>query len=166
MAAIKQKIIPTLWYDDQAEEAVDFYISIFKNSRKGSVTRYGEAAAKVAGRPEGSVLTVNFQIEGQEFIALNGGPVFKFTEAVSFLVECETQKEIDYYWEKLTEGGEESQCGWLKDKYGLSWQISPAVLNEILQDPDTTKSERVMQVFLQMKRIDIKTLLRAYEGRG
>lgn len=160
-----QKITPHLWYDDQAEEAANFYTSIFKNSKVGSVTRYDEAGAKVSGRPKGSVMAVAFELEGQQFIALNGGPQFKFTEAISFLVNCETQEEVDELWQKLTEGGEEGPCGWLKDKYGLSWQIVPTVVGEMLQDPDTTKTERVMKALLQMKKIDLKVLRQAFDAR-
>jgi predicted 3-demethylubiquinone-9 3-methyltransferase (glyoxalase superfamily) len=156
-----QKITPFLWFDDNAEEAMNFYISIFRNSRIVSVTRYGEAGPGALG----SVMTGKFQLEGQEFMALNGGPHFKFTEAVSFVVNCETQEEVDEFWEKLSEGGEESQCGWLKDKYGLSWQIVPTILIEMLQDKDPEKSQRVMKAMLQMIKIDIKTLKQAYEGR-
>jgi predicted 3-demethylubiquinone-9 3-methyltransferase (glyoxalase superfamily) len=158
-----QKITPCLWFDNQAEEAVNFYVSIFKNSKVGRIARYGEAGAEVSGRPKGTVMTVEFQLEGQEFLALNGGPIFKFTEAVSFVVNCETQEKIDEMWEKLSKGGEKGQCGWLKDKYGLSWQIVPPVLSEMLQDKDTKKSERVMKAMLQMKKLDIKTLKQAYE---
>lgn len=158
-----QKITPCLWFADQAEEAVKFYVSIFKDSKLKSITPYSEDAAKAAGRPRGSVLTVAFQLAGQEFLALNGGPIFKFTEAVSFIVNCETQEEVDRFWEKLSEGGEEGQSGWLKDKYGLSWQIVPAVLAEMLQDKDPAKSERVMKALLQMKKLEIATLKRAYE---
>jgi predicted 3-demethylubiquinone-9 3-methyltransferase (glyoxalase superfamily) len=158
-----QKITPCLWFDDKAEEAAKFYVSIFKNSKLGYITRYGEAGAEVSGRPKGSVMTVTFEIEGQEFVALNGGPHFKFSEAISFMVKCETQQEIDEMWEKLSQGGEKGQCGWLKDKYGLSWQIVPPVLSEMLQDKDTKKSERVMKAMLQMKKLDIKTLKQAYE---
>jgi len=158
-----QKITPCLWFDNQAEEAVNFYASIFKNSKVGRIARYGEAGAEVSGRPSGSVMTVEFQLEGQEFLALNGGPIFKFTEAVSFVVNCETQEKIDEMWEKLSKGGAKGQCGWLKDKYGLSWQIVPPVLSEMLQDKDTKKSERVMKAMLQMKKLDIKTLKQAYE---
>lgn len=162
-----QKITPCLWFDDQAEEAVKFYASIFKNSQIKTITRYSEEAAKVSGRPKGSVLTVAFELAGQEFLALNGGPIFKFTEAISFIVSCETQEEVDYYWERLSEGGDEKaqQCGWLKDKHGLSWQIVPRVLTEMLQDKDPKKSERVMKALLQMKKIDIRGLRRAYEQR-
>jgi len=158
-----QKITPCLWFDNQAEEAVNFYASIFKNSKVGRIARYGEAGAKVSGRPKGSVMTVTFEIEGQEFLALNGGPHFKFTEAISFIVNCETQEEIDKMWEKLSEGGEKGRCGWLKDKYGLSWQIVPPVLGEMLQDKNAAKSERVMTAMLQMDKLDIKTLKQAYE---
>lgn len=159
-----QKITPFLWFDDQAEEAANFYASIFKNSKIGHVARYGEAGAKVSGRPKGTAMTVAFQLDGHEFVALNGGPHFKFTEAVSFVVNCQTQKEVDHYWEKLSAGGDEKaqQCGWLKDKYGLSWQIVPTVLGEMLQDKDPKKSERVMEALLKMKKLDIKTLKQAY----
>jgi predicted 3-demethylubiquinone-9 3-methyltransferase (glyoxalase superfamily) len=160
-----QKITPCLWFDDKAEEAVNFYVSIFKNSKVGSIARYGEAGAEVSGRPKGTVMTVEFQIDGQEFLALNGGPIFKFTEAMSFIVNCETQPEIDEMWEKLSKGGEKGQCGWLKDKYGLSWQIVPPVLAEMVQDKDASKSERVMKAMLQMNKLDIKTLKQAYEQR-
>jgi predicted 3-demethylubiquinone-9 3-methyltransferase (glyoxalase superfamily) len=159
-----QKITTCLWYDDKAEEAANFYVSIFKNSKIGDILRYGESASKVAGRPTGSVLTVEFQLDGRDFTALNGGPVFKFTEAVSLVVNCETQEEIDSYWEKLLEGGVESQCGWLKDKYGLSWQVVPTVLAEMLQDKDPEKSERAMGAMLEMKKLDIAKLKQAYEG--
>ncbi len=160
-----QKITPFLWFDDKAEEAANFYTSIFKNSKIKSVTRYGEEGAKAAGRPKGSVMTVVFELEGQEFIALNGGPVFAFSPAISFLVNCKTQKEVDDLWEKLSEGGEKGQCGWLKDKYGVSWQIAPAVLGEMLQDKDPKKSRRVMEAMLRMDKIDIETLKQAYEGQ-
>jgi predicted 3-demethylubiquinone-9 3-methyltransferase (glyoxalase superfamily) len=159
-----QKITPFLWFDDKAEEAVTFYASIFKNSKIGGITRYDEAGAKAAGRPKGSAMTVEFQLEGQEFVALNGGPHFKFTEAISFVVNCETQDEVDSFWEKLAEGGQEVQCGWLKDKYGLSWQIVPTVLPELLKDKDPAKAKRVMEAMLQMKKIDISKLKEAAEG--
>lgn len=161
------KITPCLWFDNQAEDAVNFYTSIFDNSKILNMARYGEAGAEVSGRPKGSVMTVLFQIKGQEFLALNGGPIFKFTEAVSFIVNCETQEEVDMLWEKLSEGGDEKaqQCGWLKDKYGLSWQIVPTVLPEMLQDKDAEKSERLMKAMLQMKKLDIKTLKQAYEKK-
>ena len=160
-----QKITPFLWYDDKAEEAANFYVSLFKNSKIGSITRYDEAGAAASGRPKGSVMVIEFQLEGQEFLALNGGPHFKFTEAISFVVNCETQEEVDKFWGKLSEGGEEGQCGWLKDKYGLSWQITPTVLPEMLKDKDPQKAKRVMQAMLQMKKIDIKTLKQAYEQK-
>jgi predicted 3-demethylubiquinone-9 3-methyltransferase (glyoxalase superfamily) len=161
-----QKIIPCLWFDDKAEEAAKFYASVFRNSRIGDVTHYGKEGYEIHGRKAGSVLTVEFEIEGQKFVALNGGPVFKFNEAISFQVHCETQKEIDYYWEKLTEGGDRKvqQCGWLKDKYGVSWQIVPVVLGKMLQDKDTMKSDRVMKALLQMRKLDIMTLERAYKA--
>jgi predicted 3-demethylubiquinone-9 3-methyltransferase (glyoxalase superfamily) len=152
-----------LWFDNQAEEAVNFYTSILKNSKIKSVTRYGEAGAEVSGRPKGTVMTIAFQLEGQEFIALNGGPHFTFSPAISFVVTCKTQEEVDELWEKLLEGGEKRQCGWLKDKYGVSWQIVPTVLGEMLQDKDPKKSEKVMEALLQMGKINIKTLEQAYE---
>ena len=153
------KITPFLWFNDQAEEAMNFYTSIFKNSKIGSVSRYGEGGP---GQP-GSVMTATFELNGQEFMVLNGGPLFTFTEAISFFVNCETQAEVDELWEKLTEGGEESQCGWLKDKYGLSWQIVPTALGELLNDPDAEKAGRVMNAMLQMKKIDVAGLRAAYE---
>jgi predicted 3-demethylubiquinone-9 3-methyltransferase (glyoxalase superfamily) len=162
-----QKITPCLWFDDKAEEAAKFYASIFKNSKIGDITHYRKEGYEIHGREEGSVLTVDFEIEGQKFVALNGGPIFKFNEAISFQVHCETQEEVDYYWEKLSEGGDEKaqQCGWLKDRYGVSWQIVPIVLIKMLKDKDTTKSERVMKVMLQMHKLDINPLERAYEGK-
>ena len=161
-----QKITPFLWFDNQAEEAAKFYTSVFKNSKIGRILRYDEASAKAAGRPAGSVLTVEFEIEGQKFTALNGGPAFKFNESISLVVNCETQKEVDYFSEKLTsDGGEESQCGWLKDKFGLSWQITPTVLIDMLHDKNPEKSERVMKAMLQMQKIDIKKLKAAYAGK-
>jgi predicted 3-demethylubiquinone-9 3-methyltransferase (glyoxalase superfamily) len=161
-----QKITPCLWFDDNAEEAANYYVSIFKNSKVGDVTHYGKEGYEIHGREEGSVLTVEFEIEGQKFVALNGGPIFKFNEAVSFQVHCETQQELDYYWDKLSEGGDEKaqQCGWLKDKYGVSWQIVPMDLIKMLKDKDKKKSERVMKVMLQMHKLDIDKLKRAYEG--
>jgi predicted 3-demethylubiquinone-9 3-methyltransferase (glyoxalase superfamily) len=157
-----QKITPFLWFDNQAEEAMNLYVSIFKNSKVLGVTRYGDAGPG----PKGSVMTAEFQLEGQEFVALNGGPHFKFTEAVSFVVNCQLQEEVDYFWEKLSEGGAESQCGWLKDKFGLSWQVVPTVLIEMLQDKDPEKSQRVMKAMLQMEKIDIKKLKEAYDGKS
>ena len=160
-----QKITPFLWFDGQAEDAVKFYTSIFKDSKIGRILRYDEEAAKTSrsGRPVGSVLTIEFEIEGQKFTALNGGPQVKFNESISFVVNCETQDEVDYFWGKLiADGGEESACGWLKDKFGLSWQITPTVLIDMLNDKDPKKSERVMKAMLQMQKIDIKTLNDAY----
>jgi predicted 3-demethylubiquinone-9 3-methyltransferase (glyoxalase superfamily) len=155
-----QKLTPFLWFDKEAEEAANFYVSIFKNSKVLSVSRYGDAGPG----PKGSVMVASFELEGQKFTALNAGPRFKFTEAISFVVNCETQEEVDYFWEKLTAGGgQESMCGWLKDKYGLSWQIVPTVLFELFQDKDPEKSQRVMQAMLQMKKMDIATLKRAAE---
>ena len=157
-----QKITPFLWFDDQAEEAVKFYTSVFKNSKIGRILRYSEEAAKASGRPAGSVLTVEFEMEGQKFVALNGGPLFKFNDSISFVVNCETQEEVDYFWEKLTaDGGQESKCGWLKDKFGLSWQVVPTVLIDMLHDKDSKKSERVTAAMLQMKKIDINKLKEA-----
>jgi predicted 3-demethylubiquinone-9 3-methyltransferase (glyoxalase superfamily) len=160
-----QKITPCLWFDDQAEEAANFYVSVFKNSKIGHVARYGEAGEQAAGRPEGTVMTVEFTLDGQDFVALNGGPHFKFTEAISLVVNCETQGEVDHFWVKLSEDGQESQCGWLKDKYGLSWQVVPTVLGEMMQDKDAEKANRAMKAMLQMKKLDIATLKQAYEGK-
>lgn len=158
-----EKITPFLWFDDQAEEAVNFYTSIFKNSKIGRIFRTPEGTAEQTGRPAGSVLTVEFEVEGQKFVALNGGPLFKFNESVSFVINCETQEEVDYFWEKLiANGGEESACGWLKDKFGLSWQVTPTVLIDMLHDRDRENSERVMEAMLQMRKIDIKKLKDAY----
>jgi predicted 3-demethylubiquinone-9 3-methyltransferase (glyoxalase superfamily) len=156
-----QKITPFLWFNDNAEEAMNFYISIFKNSKVLNVDRYGEAGPG----PNGTVMTATFQLDGQEFVALNGGPHFKFTEAISLVVNCKTQEEVDEFWEKLSEGGEKSRCGWLKDKYGLSWQIVPTILVELYQDKDAEKTKRVMEAMLQMDKLDIKTLKQAYDGR-
>jgi len=158
-----QRISPFLWFDDKAEEAAVFYTSIFKNSKIKTIVRYGDSGAEVTGRPKGTVMTVAFQLDGQEFVALNGGPQYKFTEAVSFVVNCQTQEEVDEYWKKLSDGGREVQCGWLKDKYGLSWQIVPTILSEMLNDPDPKKADRMMKAMLQMKKIDIKGLKQAYE---
>jgi predicted 3-demethylubiquinone-9 3-methyltransferase (glyoxalase superfamily) len=158
-----QKITPCLWFDDQAEEAAKFYTSIFRNSKLGTISRYGEAGQEVHGKPAGTVMTVAFELEGQTFTALNGGPIFKFNEAISLQVNCETQEEVDYYWEKLSENGDKKaqQCGWLKDKYGVSWQIVPKVLADLLSDADESKSQRAMTAMLQMKKIDIDELKRA-----
>jgi predicted 3-demethylubiquinone-9 3-methyltransferase (glyoxalase superfamily) len=154
-----QKITPFLWFDDKAEEAVNFYTSIFKNSKIETVSRYGEGSPG----PKGTVISVTFQLDGQEFMALNGGPVFTFSQAISFFVHCETQEEVDELWERLSEGGEKQQCAWLKDKYGVTWQIVPTVLGELLADPDPEKSRRVMKAMLQMTKIDIALLRQAYE---
>jgi predicted 3-demethylubiquinone-9 3-methyltransferase (glyoxalase superfamily) len=154
-----QKITPFLWFDNQAEEAMNFYTSIFKNSKVGRISRYGEAGPGA----KGSVMSASFELEGQEFIALNGGPLFTFSPAISFFVDCESQEEVDVLWEKLSEGGEKQRCGWLKDKYGISWQIIPSVLGGMLQDKDDAKSERVMQAMLRMDKIDISGLQQAYE---
>ena len=161
-----KKITPCLWFDSNAEEAVNFYTSIFKNSKIGKISRYGKEGYEIHGKPAGTVLTVEFELNGQTFTALNGGPVFKFNEAISFQVICESQSELDYYWDKLSQGGDEKaqQCGWLKDKYGVSWQIVPVVLAEMMQDKNADKSERVMKALLQMKKLDIKTLEQAYNG--
>jgi predicted 3-demethylubiquinone-9 3-methyltransferase (glyoxalase superfamily) len=162
-----QKIAPCLWFDDKAEEAAKFYVSIFKNSKVGDITHYGKEGYEIHEREAGTIMTVEFEIEGQKFVALNGGPIFKFNEAISFQVHCETQKEVDYYWEKLSEGGDEQaqQCGWLKDKYGVSWQIAPIILGKMLQDKDVKKSDRVMKALLQMRKLDIITLKQAYEEK-
>ena len=154
-----QKITPFLWFDGKAEEAMNFYVSIFKNSGAGSITRYGEEGPG----PKGTVMVATFRLDGQEFIALNGGPQFTFTPAVSFVVNCESQEEVDHFWEKLSAGGEKNQCGWLKDKFGLSWQVVPTILGELLQDKNAEKSQRVMKAMMQMQKIDIKALRQAYE---
>lgn len=161
-----QRITPCLWFDDQAEQAAEFYTAIFRNSRIVSRTRYGEAGYEIHGRPAGTVMTVAFELDGQAFTALNGGPVFKFNEAISLQVNCETQEEVDYYWEKLSAGGDEKaqQCGWLKDKYGVSWQVVPGVLIELIGSRDYEKSQRAMNAMLQMKKIDIDKLKRACAG--
>jgi predicted 3-demethylubiquinone-9 3-methyltransferase (glyoxalase superfamily) len=157
MATVTQKITPFLWFDNNAEEAVNFYVSVFKNSKVGEIARYGDSGPG----PKGSVMTAAFELEGQKFVALNGGPQFKFTEAISFVVNCETQDEIDYFWEKLSgDGGQEVQCGWLKDKYGLSWQIVPTILPQLISG-DPKRSNRVMQALMQMKKLDIAELQRA-----
>ena len=156
-----QKITPFLWFDTQAEEAVNFYISIFRNSKILNVARYGDDAAKVSGRPKGSVMTVAFELDGQPFVALNGGPVFTFSPAISFVVDCRTQEEVDRLWEQLSAGGEPQQCGWIKDKYGVTWQIVPTALGELLSNPDAAKAQRVMQAMLQMTKLDIKDLQQA-----
>jgi predicted 3-demethylubiquinone-9 3-methyltransferase (glyoxalase superfamily) len=154
-----QKITTCLWFNDQAEEAMNFYTSVFKDSKIGSVSRYGDAGPG----PKGQVMTASFFINGQEFVALNGGPQFQFTEAISFVVNCETQDEVDWYWEKLSEGGQKSRCGWLKDKYGLSWQVTPTILPKLLTDKDPEKAKNVMQAMMQMDKLDIAVLKQAYE---
>ena len=156
-----QKITPFLWFDSQAEEAVNFYTSIFPKSKIGAISRYGENTP----RPAGSVMTVSFELEGQEFMALNGGPVFIFNEAVSFIINCETQAEVDKYWEKLSEGGEQGQCGWLKDKFGVSWQVVPVILDKLMSDPDPEKVYRVTQCMLKMTKLDIAELQKAYDQK-
>jgi predicted 3-demethylubiquinone-9 3-methyltransferase (glyoxalase superfamily) len=164
---ISSKIAPCLWFDNQAEDAADFYTGIFKDSKIVAVTRYGEAGQEVHGGKPGSVLTVAFELEGQSFTALNGGPVFKFNEAISLQITCESQEEIEHYWSKLTAGGDDKaqQCGWLKDKFGVSWQVVPRVLFEMLHDPDAGKSNRAMTAMLKMKKFDIAELKRAYEAK-
>ena len=152
-----QKITPCLWFNSQAEEAARFYTSIFKNSSIGDISRFGKEGFEFHGKPEGTVMTVSFTLDGQLFTALNGGPIFTFNESVSFMVGCDTQNEIDYYWNKLTEGGQESNCGWLKDKFGVSWQIIPNILSKLMTDPE--KAPRVTQAFLQMKKFDIQKLM-------
>lgn len=160
-----QSIVPNLWFDNNAEEAVDYYCSVFKNSSKGAVLYYDEVSSETAQMPVGSVLTIEFELNGQEFVALNGGPMFKFTEAVSFAVMCDTQEEVDYYWNALTaDGGEESMCGWLKDKFGLSWQITPKKLIEMISSSDKAKAGRAMAAMMQMRKIDIAQVESAYHG--
>jgi predicted 3-demethylubiquinone-9 3-methyltransferase (glyoxalase superfamily) len=165
--ATTRPITPCLWFDTQAEEAARFYTGIFKNSRIGTISRYSDAGREVHGRPAGSVMTVEFELNGQPFTALNGGPHFKFNEAVSFQIMCRDQEEVDHYWNKLSQGGDPAaqQCGWLKDKYGLSWQVIPTVLLEMLTDPDREKADRTMEAMLQMKKLDIAPLKQAHEGR-
>lgn len=153
------KIVPSLWFDHQAEEAMRFYVSIFENSKIGTIARYSEAGPG----PAGSVMTVTFELDGQEFMAINGGPVFTFSPAISFLINCETQAEVDYFWEKLSEGGSKEQCGWLKDKYGVSWQIVPTILGRLMQDKDAEKSRRVAETMLKMQKLDIQALQQAYD---
>ena len=160
----RQKITPFLWFNDQAEEAVKFYVSLFKNSKIESVSRYGDESQEIAGRPPGSVMTISFLLDGQEFVALNGGPHFKFTEAISLVVNCETQAEVNRFWEKLSKGGSKGQCGWLKDKYGLSWQVVPRVAIELFQDKDPAKSKRAFAAMLKMTKLDLAVLKRAHAG--
>lgn len=159
-----QKITPFLWFENQAEEAVNFYVSIFKNSGIDKVARYDKAGASASGRPEGSVMTIAFRLNGHDFVALNGGPPFKFTEAISFVVSCDTQEELDELWDKLTAGGAAVQCGWLKDRYGLSWQIVPANLADLVSGPDPVKSQRAMEALMQMVKIDAARLRQTYDG--
>lgn len=163
-----QRISACLWFDHQAEEAANFYTSIFDNSGIDKVTRYGKEAAAISGRPEGSVLTVVFRLDGLEFTALNGGPMFKFSEAISFVVHCDSQDEVDHFWDRLSAGGDPDaqRCGWLKDRYGVSWQIVPGVLIELMNDPDPEKAQRVTAAMLEMKKIDIEALRRAHGGRA
>jgi predicted 3-demethylubiquinone-9 3-methyltransferase (glyoxalase superfamily) len=161
MATIAQKITPCLWFDTEAEEAAKFYTSIFKNSKIGKISRYGKEGYEVHKKPAGSVMVVEFEIDGLKFVALNGGPQFKFDEAISLQVPCETQAEIDYFWDNLSAGGEQGPCGWLKDKYGLSWQVFPKALPEMLMDRDAEKAGRVMRSMLQMRKIDLVALQRA-----
>ncbi|MFZ5861760.1 MAG: VOC family protein [Nitrospirota bacterium] len=158
-------ITPCLWFDDQAEAAANFYVSIFKNSKIGHIVRYGDEGAKASGRPTGTVMTVTFELNGQEFMALNGGPVFQFSQAISFMVPCKTQKEVDELWDRLSRGGERQQCGWLKDHYGVAWQIVPTVLDKMMRDKDARKSERVMKALLTMDKPDINALKAAYAQR-
>jgi len=164
MAKITRRITPFLWFDDRAEEAAGFYVSIFHNSRIKGVSRYTEEASKAAGTPKGSAMTVAFELDGQDFTALNGGPIFKFTEAISLVVKCQRQEEVDDFWTKLSAGGQEVQCGWLRDKFGVSWQVVPTALIELIGDKDPARSQRVMAAMLKMKKIDIEPLRRAYAG--
>jgi predicted 3-demethylubiquinone-9 3-methyltransferase (glyoxalase superfamily) len=168
MAKLKQRITPCLWFSDEGEEAARFYTGIFKNSRITRITRYGEAGQDVHGRPPGSVMVVQFELDGHTFTALNGGPHFKFNEAISLQVYCDTQQEIDYYWEKLGAGGDPKaqQCGWLKDRYGLSWQVVPRDMDEMFEDEKSPGAERAMDAMLRMKKLDIAELRRAYEGKS
>ena len=163
MTAKLQRITPFLWFDDRAEDAAKFYTSVFDNSRIVTTTGYSKEASEAAGRPEGSVMTIAFQLDGQDFTALNGGPVFKFNEAISLVVHCESQKEVDHYWNRLSEGGDPKaqQCGWLKDKYGVSWQVVPTELIRLLSHPNPAKAQRAMAAMLQMKKIDIEKLRKA-----
>jgi predicted 3-demethylubiquinone-9 3-methyltransferase (glyoxalase superfamily) len=158
-----QKITPCLWFDDNAEEAAKFYTSLFRNSKITNISHYGEAGAAASGRPKGTVMTVMFQLDGQEFMALNGGPHFTFSPAISLMVNCETQEELDHFWNKLSEGGREEQCGWLTDKYGVSWQIVPTLIGEIMQNKGGEKSERMMKALFQMRKLDVEKLQQASE---
>jgi predicted 3-demethylubiquinone-9 3-methyltransferase (glyoxalase superfamily) len=159
-----QKITPCFWFDNQAEEAANLYTSLFKNSKIGKATRYDKASAEVSGQPEGSVLTIEFTLNGQDFLALNGGPLFKFNESVSFVIDCENQEEVDHFWNGLLAGGgQESQCGWLKDKFGVSWQVTPRILSKLLSDPNPKKAQAAMKAMLQMKKLDTAKLQEAYD---
>jgi len=164
MSLATQKIVPCLWFDGQGEDAANLYVSIFPNSRLGEISRYGKEGFEIHGREAGTVMTVEFFLDGQRFVALNGGPQFKFSEAISFQIHCDDQKEIDHYWEKLSDGGEEGPCGWLKDRFGLSWQVVPKVLLDMVMSKDHAASQRVTKAFLQMKKFDIEALKRAYDG--
>jgi predicted 3-demethylubiquinone-9 3-methyltransferase (glyoxalase superfamily) len=166
MPIVAKSLQPCLWFDTEAEEAANFYVSIFRDSKIRSVNRYNKAGNEVHGKPAGSVMSVEFEIEGQKFVGLNGGPQFKFSEAISFQIHCKDQAEVDYYWSRLTERGKEVACGWLKDKFGLSWQVVPTQLFEMLSDKDAAKRERVTAAFMKMKKFDIGQLRRAFEGRG
>ncbi len=166
MSLAKQKITPCLWFDDQAEDAAKFYCSVFKNSKITTISRFPDAGQEIHHKPAGSVMVVAFELDGMPFTALNGGPDFKFDEAVSFQIMCETQADIDYYWGKLTEGGQEGPCGWLKDKFGLSWQVVPSAIPKMMTDPDAQKSARVMNAFLKMKKLDLAAIERAYAGKA
>jgi predicted 3-demethylubiquinone-9 3-methyltransferase (glyoxalase superfamily) len=166
MPIAQQKITPCLWFDTEAEAAANHYVSIFKNSKIVKIGRYGKEGKEIHGKAAGSVMAVEFEIEGQKFVGLNGGPQFKFSEAISFQIHCESQKEVDYFWSKLTQGGEEGPCGWLKDRFGLSWQVVPTALIEMVTDQDPAKVQRVTKAFLQMKKFDIDALTRAYEGQN
>lgn len=159
-----QKISYCLWFDDQAEQAANFYVSVFKHGKIGNIARYTTEGFEYHGKPEGSVMTVEFELEGQKYVALNGGPQFTFNESISIVVNCESQGEIDHFWDKLSAGGEEGPCGWLKDKFGISWQVAPTILPEMLIDPNPQKVQRVTKAFLQMKKFDIEALKRAYNG--
>ena len=161
-----QKITPCLWYDGNAKEAAEFYASVFKDSGIGKTANYDEESSKGSGQPEGSVLVVEFEIAGQKFVGLNGGPMFKFSEAISFMIDCKDQAEVDYFWSRLTaDGGEESQCGWLKDKFGLSWQVVPSIMSKTVMGSDPEGSKRAMAAMMKMKKIDIKTIQDAYDGK-
>ncbi len=162
---IKQKITNCLWFDSEALEAAKYYVSIFKNSKILQITHYDEASSKVSGQKKGSILTVLFILDGQKFMALNGGPIFKFNEAMSLMVDCKDQKEVDYYWKKLSSGGEVVECGWLKDKYGVSWQVVPTELNKLISSKNKVKSERAMQAMIKMKKLDINIIKKAYNQK-